>query len=575
MPVPRASSSSEPGSPSRESLASDGPGNEALSPSSAGNQNEGDTGGPPKKGPIGRLIRRLLTFYLTLLLSVQRAFMQLNEQVSSLILRVFPFLSRFKLAGRPYVGAFARSLAMFGVLMLVRRRWVGKGGRLADAGFSYFLRLLQSGKLEEVVIREDSVLYLSEGRAFRSPIIPTYVTGWLLSTLTMKNVPFQFKPHSAVKDLLTMILVSWAPVLLLLAYMKNMLGKDEDVGNEADTSRLGQISFADVAGMDRSKREVQEIVEMLRTPQQYTTMGARLPRGVLLVGPPGTGKTMLARALAAEAGVPFLYASGSDFVEVFVGRGASRVRELFRKAKDDAPCIIFIDEIDTLGKRRPGETDWGLDGRESVNQEYTQTLNALLACMDGLDRDDSESPKPIVVIGATNRYGVLDEALTRPGRFDRIVRLDLPDNDGRLAILKVYARRLVLNARVDLRRIAELTKGLSGAELEAIVNEAAIRAVRKKKKQVGQMEFEEAVLSVISRKGGLSLSAAVGMRSGLEQLTKFLSPKQQQQPGSLPASDKPSHSPSSSTELTSPPTTFPPSSSTEEKMPPRAAGSLL
>ena len=221
---------------------------------------------------------------------------------------------------------------------------------------------------------------------------------------------------------------------------------------------------------------------MLQDPDRYSAAGARLPSGVLMVGPPGTGKTLLARVMAAQADVPFFYCSGSDFVELFVGRGAARMRALFKEAAEASPCLIFVDELDALGKQRSLRIS-------GSNDEVEQTLNQMLACMDGVD----SSNNGVVVMGATNRYEILDPALTRPGRFDRIVRIDLPDAQGRFQILKVHTRKLQLGPGVDLRSIADLTPQYSGAELAALANEAAIRSVRRSSSELTQGDFVNAV----------------------------------------------------------------------------------
>ena len=273
-------------------------------------------------------------------------------------------------------------------------------------------------------------------------------------------------------------------------------GGSSDVPGKVARSKRGKandgeplVNFDDIAGIDKAKFEVMELVDTLRNPGKYAILGARAPTGLLLEGPPGTGKTMLARACAATAGVPLLYCSGSDFVEMFVGRGAARVRKTFARAAKMSPCIVFIDELDALGKSRSAGDVLGMGARS--NDEAEQTLNQLLACMDGLD-----STRGICVLAATNRREVLDQALIRPGRFDRIIRVELPDASGREKILRVHARKLpgFLEGKgidekrtgslgkgrvVDLGAVAAVTGGLSGAELEFIVNEAAIRAVRR------------------------------------------------------------------------------------------------
>jgi cell division protease FtsH len=272
-------------------------------------------------------------------------------------------------------------------------------------------------------------------------------------------------------------------VLIYGAFMWNVTTKmmqgpqDSGVGVRRDQQLAQkQLSFDDIAGQERAKQEVSEVCTMLRSPQRYQAVGARLPAGVLLIGPPGTGKTLLARVTAAEAGVPFYACSASDFVEVFVGRGPARVRKLFAKAATTAPCIVFIDELDSIGRSRQSG---------SMNSEQENTLNAILTCMDGLDTSNNG----VIVMAATNRLELLDPALLRAGRFDRIVQCPLPDKDGREAILRVATKKYVLSADVDLDKIARLTPATSGADLAAIANEAAIRAARRGAITINQMDF--------------------------------------------------------------------------------------
>ena len=246
---------------------------------------------------------------------------------------------------------------------------------------------------------------------------------------------------------------------------------------EGDTG----VRFDDVAGVDESKQELEEVVDFLKNPQRYTAMGARIPKGVLLVGPPGTGKTLLAKAVAGEAGVPFFKMSGADFVEMFVGVGAARVRDLFKQARENSPCIIFIDEIDAIGRQRSAAAIGGNDERE-------QTLNQLLVEMDGFD-----SRTGVIILAATNRPEILDPALLRPGRFDRQVLVDKPDLEGRFRILKIHTKGMKLGQDVDLHKIAQGAVGLSGADLANIANEAALMAVRQKREQIAQVDFEEAI----------------------------------------------------------------------------------
>ena len=261
------------------------------------------------------------------------------------------------------------------------------------------------------------------------------------------------------------------------------------------------VTFSDVAGVDEAKQELQEIVEFLKSPQKFQALGARIPRGVLLIGPPGTGKTLLAKAIAGEAGVPFFSISGSEFVEMFVGVGASRVRDLFDQAKHNAPCILFVDEIDAVGRHRGA----GLGGS---HDEREQTLNQILVEMDGFD-----SSTNIIVLAATNRPDILDPALLRPGRFDRQVVLDQPDINGRIGILNIHARGKPLDSGVQLDKIAKLTPGFSGADLANLVNEAAILAARRDKKTISTSDFEEAVDRVVG---------------GPERRTRLISPKEKE-----------------------------------------------
>lgn len=273
-----------------------------------------------------------------------------------------------------------------------------------------------------------------------------------------------------------------------------------------------KVRFRDVAGADEEKEELVEIVEFLKDPRKFAELGARIPKGVLLVGPPGTGKTLLARAVAGEAGVPFFSISGSDFVEMFVGVGASRVRDLFETAKKNAPCIIFIDEIDAVGRQRGAGLGGGHDERE-------QTLNQLLVEMDGFNGNEG-----IIIIAATNRPDILDPALLRPGRFDRQITVDRPDVKGREAVLRVHARNKPLDESVDLKAIAMRTPGFSGADLENLLNEAALVAARRNKKKIDMSDIDEATDRVIAgpakkaasfrkKSGGSSRFTKLGIRS--------------------------------------------------------------
>ncbi len=309
-----------------------------------------------------------------------------------------------------------------------------------------------------------------------------------------KTVNIKVEQESPTLGLIGSVLLSLLPVLLIGGFFIYMMRQAQGTNNQAlsfGKSRarmfIGNkptVTFDDVAGVDESKQELQEVVEFLKYPEKFSTVGARIPRGVLLVGPPGTGKTLLARAVAGEAGVPFFSISGSEFVEMFVGVGASRVRDLFDQAKRNAPCIVFIDEIDAVGRQRGA----GLGGS---HDEREQTLNQILVEMDGFDTGTN-----VIVLASTNRPDVLDPALLRPGRFDRQVVLDRPDIRGRKAILEVHVRGKPIDKTVELMKIAKISPGFSGADLANVVNEAAILAARRNKKTVGQAEFEEALEKV-------------------------------------------------------------------------------
>ena len=297
-------------------------------------------------------------------------------------------------------------------------------------------------------------------------------------------------------DELAPLLFSVLPVLLMAGFFIFLMRQAQGAGNQAFsfgksrarvfTGDKPTVTFQDVAGAEESKQELQEVVEFLKEPQKFASLGARIPKGVLLVGPPGTGKTLMAKAISGEAGVPFFSISGSEFVEMFVGVGASRVRDLFEQAKKNSPCIIFIDEIDAVGRQRGA----GLGGS---HDEREQTLNQILVEMDGFDTDTN-----VILIAATNRPDILDPALLRPGRFDRQVVMDRPDAKGREAILKVHVRGKPLEPDVDLETIAKGTPGFVGADIENLVNEAAILAARRNKRAIGMPEFQEAVERVIA-----------------------------------------------------------------------------
>jgi len=362
------------------------------------------------------------------------------------------------------------------------------GGGAEQLSYSEFLGLVEKDQISSVVIQgQDIHGNTSNGTRFRTyaPDDPQ-----LIKALRAKDIKITAKPGDDSPWYMS-VLVSWFPMLLLIGvwifFMRQMqMGGGKAMSFGKSRARLmtepggRRITFEDVAGVEEAKEELAEIVEFLRDPKKFTRLGGRIPKGVLLVGSPGTGKTLLARAIAGEAGVPFFTISGSDFVEMFVGVGASRVRDLFNQGKKNAPCIIFIDEIDAVGRHRGAGLGGGHDERE-------QTLNQLLVEMDGF-----ESNEGVILISATNRPDVLDPALLRPGRFDRQVVVPLPDVKGREAILKVHTRRSPMAPDVDLAVLARGTPGFCGADLENMVNEAALLAARKEKDRLDMEDFEQA-----------------------------------------------------------------------------------
>ncbi|MAA76715.1 MAG: cell division protein FtsH [Rhodobiaceae bacterium] len=358
-----------------------------------------------------------------------------------------------------------------------------------EINFSQFVAEVESGNVEEVVISGDSITgRLTDGRRFSSYAPPNDST--LVDRLTERGVSITAKPDTSNAPTIWGILLSWFPMLLLIGvwvfFMRQMQsGGGKAMGFGKSKAKLlnethGRVTFEDVAGIDEAKDDLQEIVEFLKDPGKFQKLGGRIPKGALLIGPPGTGKTLLARAIAGEANVPFFSISGSDFVEMFVGVGASRVRDMFEQAKLNAPCIIFIDEIDAVGRHRGAGLGGGNDERE-------QTLNQLLVEMDGFEANEG-----IILIAATNRPDVLDPALLRPGRFDRQVVVPNPDIIGRERILQVHMKKVPLAADVDARTIARGTPGFSGADLANLVNEAALLAARRNKRTVAMAEFEDA-----------------------------------------------------------------------------------
>jgi cell division protease FtsH len=386
---------------------------------------------------------------------------------------------------------FYKNLSLWIVitLMFVMLYQIFSEQRLAETPVSYseFLAMVADERVDEVVIQgQELTVKDTQGDRFKvyAPDDPD-----LIATLRSKGVHIGAKPPAESPWYMS-VLVSWFPMLILIGvwifFMRQMQsggGKAMSFGKSRarlNSDQSAKVTFEDVAGIDEAKEELGEIVDFLRDPKKFTRLGGRIPKGVLLMGPPGTGKTLLARAIAGEAGVPFFTISGSDFVEMFVGVGASRVRDLFVQGKKNAPCIIFIDEIDAVGRHRGAGLGGGHDERE-------QTLNQLLVEMDGF-----ESNEGVILISATNRPDVLDPALLRPGRFDRQVVVSLPDIKGREKILRVHMKKTPIAPDVDPLTLAKGTPGFSGADLENLVNEAALLAAKQDKERVGMMDFEEA-----------------------------------------------------------------------------------
>ena len=361
--------------------------------------------------------------------------------------------------------------------------------QMAESNMSYseFLSMVEAERVESVVIQGQEIQVIDTGRNKYRVYAPRDLD--LIKTLRTKGVKIQAKPP-AESPWYVSVLVSWFPMIILIGvwifFMRQMqAGGGKALSFGKSRARLlsdqhEKVTFDDVAGIDEAKEELEEIVEFLMDPKKFTRLGGRIPKGVLLVGSPGTGKTLLARAIAGEASVPFFSISGSDFVEMFVGVGASRVRDLFVQGKKNAPCIIFIDEIDAVGRHRGAGLGGGHDERE-------QTLNQLLVEMDGF-----ESNEGVILISATNRPDVLDPALLRPGRFDRQIVVPMPDIRGRLKILEVHMKKSPIAKDVDVKILAKGTPGFSGADLENLVNEAALLAAKRNKSKVEMIDFEDA-----------------------------------------------------------------------------------
>ncbi|MCJ7710716.1 MAG: ATP-dependent zinc metalloprotease FtsH [Chloroflexi bacterium] len=383
--------------------------------------------------------------------------------------------------------------------------WVSQSTPTETTGYSAFLDAVKAGKVEKVVQDGETLTVTPKGGGIAyTVVLQNSITGEVLTYMKKAAVegnatlPTEVYSRKQTADTswVGLLLTGLLPLLVIGGFIFFMMRQAQGTNNQAMSfgkSRarmfLGNktvVTFADVAGVDEAKLELQEVVEFLKYPEKFNSLGARIPRGVLLVGPPGTGKTLMARAVAGEAGVPFFSISGSEFVEMFVGVGASRVRDLFDQAKRNSPCIVFVDEIDAVGRQRGA----GLGGS---HDEREQTLNQILVEMDGFDTSTN-----VIVVAATNRPDVLDPALLRPGRFDRQVILDRPDMRGRTAILKVHIKGKPLDKTVSVEEVARQSPGFSGADLANLVNEAAILAARRNKKVVGQNDFSEALERIVA-----------------------------------------------------------------------------
>ncbi|MBR1918644.1 MAG: ATP-dependent zinc metalloprotease FtsH [Spirochaetales bacterium] len=396
-------------------------------------------------------------------------------------------------------------LAMMLVMLfnvLVVQRLEEQQVRSVDYGT--FLSMLEGSELSAVQLEDNEVFFVDNAnQIYRTNAIAQDYQ--LVERLDKAGVKFNkvYQKQSLLETLFVDWIIPFLPLMLFfylvnkrasrskgaggLGFNSMMFGGGKSGAKEYVVKEGEGIKFSDVAGQDEAKESLAEIVDFLKNPQKYTEIGAKMPKGALLVGPPGTGKTLLAKAVAGEAGVPFFSIAGSEFVEMFVGMGASKVRDLFRQAGEKAPCIVFIDEIDTIGKKR--DSGSGMGG----NDEREQTLNQLLTEMDGFD-----ATKGVVILAATNRPETLDPALLRPGRFDRRVPVELPDLKGREAILNLHARKIKLSAGIDMNVIARMTSGASGAELANIINEAALGAIRNDRNQVIQADLQEAVDTILA-----------------------------------------------------------------------------
>ena len=400
-----------------------------------------------------------------------------------------------------------RMWIVLGIIVLAMFLLVFNGRAAMQYGNSLPINRLAShirqGRVEQVKVRGSTevIATYTDGTtetAYKDPASHFYAQMDALDvpSAALENLDYFYEPADDTPHIIFQILIGVLPILIIVWFLWRMMrsmraGQDQAMSFGRSKPRVSrdmerpQVTFKDVAGAEEAKEDLKEIVEFLKEPEKFIRLGARVPKGVLMVGPPGTGKTLMARAVAGEAGVPFFSISGSEFVEMFVGVGASRVRDLFERAKAESPAIVFVDEIDAVGRHRGAGLGGGHDERE-------QTLNQILVEMDGFDNDTN-----IIIIAATNRPDILDPALLRPGRFDRKVVMDNPDVKGRQEILKVHSRGKPLAGDVDVEALAKITAGFSGADLENLVNEAAILAARRNKKSIGMSEMQEAMERVV------------------------------------------------------------------------------
>ncbi len=392
----------------------------------------------------------------------------------------------------------------FGALLLFSSFFPSQNMQVPRVPYSLFINQVNDGEVKRAYITQDQIRYeLSSTEEGAPSVLATTPIFDMDLPQRLENKGVEFAAAPPKKPNIFTTILSWVVpplifILVLQFFARRSMGGGGAQGALSFTKSKAKVyvpddeskvTFDDVAGVDEAKDELTEIVDFLKKPQRYTDIGARIPKGVLLVGPPGTGKTLLSKAVAGEAEVPFFIISGSEFVELFVGAGAARVRDLFEQAKKKAPCIIFIDELDAIGKSRSGSM-----GVVGGNDEREQTLNQLLTEMDGFASTD----KPVIVLAATNQPEVLDAALLRPGRFDRQVLVDRPDLSGRKTILEIYTKKVKLSKNIDLERIAQATSGFAGADLANMVNEAALLAARGKRVEVEQQDLNEAIERVVA-----------------------------------------------------------------------------